>query len=187
MGTRIDPVSGRKSALDHIWTNAQKITIRNFKNYNDIKFAKDLEEKLENSNINKLIAEKNTNEATIELTKTFRETLDVHAPFIEINPKEKNVYIPWYNEELKEKIKIKKELLKDCRVYGRNLFKERLKKISNTITFLKNFLKQKYILEELEKAGEDPKKIWKVLNFLIGQNETPEIVEQEALNQEKVN
>ena len=47
-----------------------------------------------------------------------------------INPKEKNVYIPWYNEELKEKIKIKKELLKDSRIYGRNFFKERLKKIT---------------------------------------------------------
>ena len=215
--TRIDPVSGRKSALDHIWTNAkkviesgkttgvsdhegifvkltlereipktQKITIRNFKNYNDIKFAQDLEGKLENSNINKLIAEKNTNEATIELTKTIRETLDVHAPFIEINPKEKNVYIPWYNE-LKEKIKIKKELLKDSRTYGRNFFKERLKKITNIITFLKKFLKQKYILEELEKAGEDPKKIWKVINFLVGKKETPEKIEPEELNQNKVN
>ena len=215
--TRIDPVSGRKSALDHIWTNAkkviesgkttgvsdhegifvkltlereipktQKITIRNLKNYNDIKFAQDLEGKLENSNINKLIAEKNTNEATIELTKTIRETLDVHAPFIEINPKEKNVYIPWYNE-LKEKIKIKKELLKDSRTYGRNFFKERLKKITNIITFLKKFLKQKYILEELEKAGEDPKKIWKVINFLVGKKETPEKIEPEELNQNKVN
>ena len=90
-------------------------------------------------------------------------------------------------EELKEKIKIKKELLKDSRVYGRNLFKERLKKISNTITFLKNFLKQKYILEELEKAGEDPKKIWKVLNFLVGKKETPEKIEPKELNQYKVN
>ena len=216
--TRKDPVSGRESALDQIWTNAkkviesgkttgvsdhegifvkltlerekpksQKITIRNFKNYNDIKFAQDLEGKLENSNINKLIAEKNTNEATIELTKTIRETLDVHAPFIEINPKEKNVYIPWYNEELKEKIKIKKELLKDSRTYGRNFFKERLKKITNIITFLKKFLKQKYILEELEKAGEDPKKIWKVINFLVGKKETPEKIEPEELNQNKVN
>ena len=139
--TRKDPVSGRESALDQIWTNAkkviesgkttgvsdhegifvkltlerekpksQKITIRNFKNYNENKFAEDLEEKLENSNIDKLIAEKNSNEATIELTKIIRDTLDAHAPFIEINPKEKNVYIPWYNEELKEKIKIKKQV-----------------------------------------------------------------------------
>ena len=87
--TRKDPVSGRESALDQIWTNAkkviesgkttgvsdhegifvkltlerekpktQKITIRNFKNYNENKFAEDLKEKLENSNIDKLIAKK---------------------------------------------------------------------------------------------------------------------------------
>ena len=32
-----------------------------------------------------------------------------------------------------------------------------------------------------------PKKIWKVLNFLVGKNYTPDIVEPEALNAEKVN
>ena len=87
--TRKDPVSGRESALDHIWTNEkniiefgktvgisdhdgifvkinlereipknEKITIRNFKNYNDTNFSKDLETKLEKSEIYKLIAEK---------------------------------------------------------------------------------------------------------------------------------
>ena len=118
--TRKDPVSGRESALDHIWTNAkkviesgktagvsdhegtfvkitlerekpklQKITIRNFKNYDEKKFGLELEKKLENSKINKLITENETNEATIELTKIIKETLDIHAPFIEIFPKEK--------------------------------------------------------------------------------------------------
>jgi len=174
-----------KISLEREIPKTEKITIRNFKNYNDTNFSKDLENKLKSSEINKLIAEKETNKATIELTKIIKETLDVHAPFIEILPKEKNIYIPWYNEELKEKIK--KELLKDCRIYGRNLFKERLKKITNKITFLKNFLKQKYILDELEKAGEDPKKIWKVLNFLVGKKETPEKIEPEEINQDKVN
>ena len=74
--TRKDPVSGRESALDHIWTNeskvsefgktegisdhdgifvkinlereipkSEKITIRNFRNYNEANFSKDLEKK----------------------------------------------------------------------------------------------------------------------------------------------
>ena len=70
---------------------------------------------------------------------------------------------------------------------GKHLFEDRLKKISNAIVYLKKILKQKYILEELEKAGDDPKKIWKVLNFLIGKNNSPEIIEPEALSQEKAN
>ena len=59
--------------------------------------------------------------------------------------------------------------------------------MTNTINYLKKILKQKYILEELEKAGDDVKKLWKVLNFLIGKKEAPEIIEPESLDQEKVN
>ena len=75
--TRKDPVSGRESALDHIWTNSKnvlesgtvtgvsdhdgtfvklnlerekpkikKITIRNFKNFNEKSFIQDVEENI---------------------------------------------------------------------------------------------------------------------------------------------
>merc|ERR1711867_31826 len=98
--TRKDPVSGRESALDHIWTNAKnvlksgtvtglsdhdgtfvkfslerekrkisKITIRNFKKFNEKSFTEDLERSLAKSNINELIKEKLANEATSEFTK----------------------------------------------------------------------------------------------------------------------
>ena len=216
--TRKDPVSGRESALDHIWTNSnqktvagkvlgvsdhdgifvkfsmekekpkkEKITIRNFKNYNEKSFVADLKEQIEETSINKLIEEKLANQATELLTNTIKTTLDKHAPLIQIFPKEKKNYIPWYNDELRTKIKVKKELLRDSRTLGKKIFEDRLKKISNAITYLKKILKQKYILQELEKAGDDPKKIWKVLNFLIGKIETPEIVEPDDLNTEKVN
>ena len=52
---------------------------------------------------------------------------------------------------------------------------------------MKKFLKQKYIVEELEKAGDDVKKLWKILNFLVGKKEAPDIIEPEELDQEKVN
>ena len=134
-----------------------------------------------------LFKKKLANEATVELTQTIQTTLDKHAPLIKILPKERKDYIPWYTDELRTKIKLKKELLKDSRSLGKNLFEDRLKKITNVITYLKKTLKQKYIIEELEKAGDDPKLIWKILNFLIGKNNTPDIVEPEALNQDKVN
>ena len=216
--TRKDPVSGRESALDHIWTNSkeiissgkvtglsdhdgifvnfslerekpkvEKITIRNFKKFDPEKFNKELEEKLLNSNLNELIGKELPNEATTKLTETIRTTLDIHAPLIEILPNEKKLFIPWYNDELRAKLKTKKELLKDSRTLGHDFLKDRLKKISNAINFLKKFLKQKYIIEELEKAGDDVKKLWKILNFLIGKKEKPDIIEPEALDQEKVN
>ena len=216
--TRIDPTSGRKSALDHIWTNAkdvvssgtvpgvsdhdgifvkicmerekpkmERITIRNFKTFNEENFLKDLKTNLEKSKINNHIEEKLTNKAAIELTETIKITLDKHAPFINILPKDEKKYIPWYNDELKTKIKLRKEILKDSRISGKKPFESRLKKLTNSINALKKILKQKYILEELEKAGDDVKKLWKILNFLIGKNEKPEIIEPEDLNQEKVN
>ena len=216
--TRKDPVSGRESALDHVWTNSkhinscgkvegvsdhegifvtfsiekekqkvEKITIRNFKNFKEENFNEELKDKIEKSNLNKLIETKNVNEATTELVTVIKTTLDIHAPLIQVIPKDKNEFIPWYNDELRTKIKLKREFLKDSRTLGKDPFKERLKKITNTINYLKKFLKQKYILEELEKAGEDAKKLWKVLNFLIGKKNAPEKIEPEELNQEKVN
>ena len=176
-----------KFCMEKEKTKIEKITIRNFKNYNESLYIKELKEHLEKSNINKFITEKLANQATEELTKVIKTTLDKHAPLIQIFPKEKKDYIPWYNDELRIKIKTKKELLKDSRTYGKKIFEDRLKKITNAITYLKKILKQKYILEELEKAGDDPKKIWKILNFLIGKNDTPDIVEPESLNPEKVN
>ena len=146
----------------------EKITIRNFKNFKEENFNEELKEKIEKSNLNKLIETKNVNEATTELVTVIKTTLDIHAPLIQVIPKDKNEFIPWYNDELRTKIKLKREFLKDSRTLGKDPFKERLKKITNTINYLKKFLKQKYILEELEKAGEDAKKLWKVLNFLIG-------------------
>ena len=157
--TRKDPVSGRESALDQIWTNSnkktiagkvlgvsdhdgiyvkfsmekekpkiEKITIRNFNNYKEESFIENLKEQLEKSNINKLIDEKLANEATEELTKIIKTNLDKHAPLIQVLPKEKKDYIPWYNDELRTKIKIKKELLRDSRTFGKKLFDNRLKK-----------------------------------------------------------
>ena len=157
--TRKDPVSGRESALDQIWTNTkenftagkvlgvsdhdgifvkfsmekikpkiEKITIRNYKNYNQNEFTEDLKEKLEKSNVNTFIQKQLANEATLELTQTIQTTLDKHAPLIKILPKERKDYIPWYNDELRTKIKLKKELLKDSRTLGKNLFEDRLKK-----------------------------------------------------------
>ena len=216
--TRKDPVSGRESALDHVWTNSkhlssfgkiagvsdhegifvtfgmekekqklEKITIRNFINFNEENFNDELKVKLGKSNLSDLIENKKVNEATTELEMIIKSTLDRHAPLIQVFPKDKNKFIPWYNDELKTKIKLKKQFLKDSTTLGKDLFKERLKKITNTINYLKRILKQKYILEELEKAGEDAKKLWKVLNFLIGKNDAPDKIEPEELDQEKVN
>ena len=157
--TRKDPVSGRESALDHIWTNSnektiagkvlgvsdhegifvkfsmekekpkiQKITIRNFKNYNEEKFIEELKDQFENSNIDNLIFKKLANQATVELTNIIKNTLDKHAPLIEILPKEKKEYIPWYTDELRTKIKIKRELLRDSRIFAKKIFEDRLKK-----------------------------------------------------------
>ena len=84
-------------------------------------------------------------------------------------------------------MKIKKELLKDSRTLGNESLKDRLKKITNMVNYLKKILKQKYIVEELEKAGDDVKKLWKILNFLVGKKTAPDIIEPEELDQEKVN
>ena len=84
------------------------------------------------------------------------DTLNHHAPFIEILPKEKNTYIPWYNDELRTKIKIKKEILKDSRTLGKDIFKERLKKISNTTTYFEETFETKIYFRGIRKGWRRP-------------------------------
>ena len=214
--TRIDKNSGRKSLIDHIWTNATnilswgvnigisdhfgtfisinkekepikptKIKIRNFKNYKLENFCTDLENFLAESQIDFHLLNNDANLATVELINVITKTLDIHAPYIEIFPKDKKIYIPWYNAELREKLKRKKEMLKDSMIHGRYLYKNHLKKLTNVINALKKTLKQKYIQEKIEEAGEDPKKIWSLINALTGRNSI-DIHEPDNLTQARV-
>ena len=163
-----------------------KIKIRNFKNYEPEKFSNDLKALLIKSEVNSHLENNDPNLATTELIKVIVKTLDEHAPFIEIFPKDKKIYIPWYNDELRQKIRRKKEMLVDSRTHGMKTYKKPLKTLTNLINALKKSLKKEYIQKKLEEAGEDPKKIWALINALTGRN-SKEIIEPENLTQENVN
>ena len=162
-----------------------KIKIRNFKNYEPEKFSSDLKALLTKCEINLHLKNNDPNLATTELINVIVKTLDEHAPFIEIFPKDKKIYIPWYNDELRQKIKRKKEMLVDSRTHGFKIYKKPLKSLTNLINALKQTLKKEYIQKKLEEAGEDPKKIWALINALTGRN-AKEIIEPENLTQENV-
>ena len=162
-----------------------KIKIRNFKNYDPKKFCNDLNTFLTESQVNLYMKNNNVNLATNELVNTIIKTLDIHAPFIEIFPKDKKIYVPWYNTELREKLQLKKEMLKDSITHGKNVYKNPLKNLTNLINALKKSLKKDYIEKKIEEAGEDPKKIWALINALTGRNSI-EVQEPDNLTQKRV-
>ena len=67
----------------------RKIRIRNFKKYNKENFDKDLEKNLRESNFEIQISNENANLATETLVDIMKNTLNKHAPIIEINANEK--------------------------------------------------------------------------------------------------
>ena len=78
-----------KFRLEREKPTIEKITIRNFKNYNQNSFIEELQNQLEKSHVQSFINEKLVNEATEELINVIKNTLDKHAPLIQILPKEK--------------------------------------------------------------------------------------------------
>ena len=215
--TRVDSSTGKESLLDHIWTNAEfdttgvlpglsdhkstfinikttkpepvikKIKIRNYKNYNQEDFLKTLNENLTKSNLMETIQNKKPNEATNILSQIIRCSLDKHAPIIEIQIKDKKSYIPWYTEELKNKIKERKELLADSRCHGKFFYKKRLKSQTNEINFLKFILKKEFVSNGIENADKDIKAIWKILNLILGNDNKKQETLPDNVTQEKVN
>ena len=63
----------------------RKIRIRNFKNFNKENFNKDLKSNLEKSEIETHFKNDRVNTATETFVDTIKNTLNKHAPIIEIN------------------------------------------------------------------------------------------------------
>ena len=164
----------------------RKIRIRNFKKFNKENFDKDLKTNLEESNFETQISDENVNLATETLVDIIKTTLNKYAPIIEINANEKKQYMPWYNEELKNKIKTRKEMVADSYIHKKS-YKNVIKEQTNIINSLKKFLKTKFVKEELEKAGKDEKELWRLINFLLNSQKSKNLVEPDNLSQEKVN
>ena len=162
----------------------KKIKIRNFKKYDSERFNEELKERLDVTNIPDLLKDNLVNEATEKLTEILRDTLDKHAPIIEVIPGQKKKYVPWYNEELKKKLQYRKDLLADSLNHGKTLYKDRLKKATKEINLVKKLLKIDWIKKEIENYNGDVKKLWKLIHFLIGNQKTKDVTEPEDLNQE---
>ena len=131
------------------------------------------------------LIDKDVNAATEMLIKILQTTSSRHAPIIEINPKFIKKKIPWFSQQLKEKIKYKNELLEDYFSHKLLSYKTRLKRICNEITSLKRSLKKKYITLQIEKVNFDSKKLWSLLKSLTNRHKSKELKEPEMMNQEK--
>ena len=160
---------------------------RSYKRYNAEDFKVDLHDQLLSSSIEYHISNKDVNSATEELIKVMQTTAEVHAPMVQTKIKPNNNYVPWFTDELKDLITQKHCLVTDFFYYGSNCFKERIRRLSNSISHLKRKLKKKYITEKFKEAQGDTKKCWNILNQATNRTKSYDTVEPDMLNQEKVN
>ena len=106
-------------------TMKETIRCRSYKNYDAESYNAELDCRIRSSDIMEHINRKDVNAATEELVKCMQKAAELHAPIKEIkigNRKENRV--PWFTDELKDKIREKKELLMDSHTYGGTSFKE---------------------------------------------------------------
>ena len=164
---------------------ASTITYRDYKNYDAEALRSTLQTNLNESSLQSHLQNADVMSATETLVKIIQETVNIFAPLVEKNLKNKPKHIPWFTNELKEMIKTKNELLQDYFSYGLEAYKNRLKSISNSITSLKRNLKKSYITEKLEEADGDGKKCWKLINSITGRQKNKEDKEPDMMTQEK--
>ena len=173
--------------LPKTFTHLNKPTFaksRNFKNYEKIKFASDIQKNIASSEIKNLIDNNKIHNATETLINIIHETASTHAP-IKYRKKKTVQKVPWSTPELKNQIEEKNKLLQDFYSTKHPILKTRVSAKQNKIKKMKYNLKSSYITEELDKAGTDPAKLYKVYNQLIGKYKPQEDIEPDGMTQEK--
>ena len=165
----------------------KEIAIRDYQNYNIENFCTELKETLTQSNLKDLIKIKEVNHAMDTFLKIIQQVSEKHAPTKEIKLKYKEPKIPWYNQEVRDKIKLKNKILHDWHNYGLDEDKKALKKIKNEINHLKTKLKKEYYGNELQKYEGNSKKTWKILNEALGRVEEKNPTEPSNITKEKAN
>ena len=163
----------------------KKITFRDYKNFDPEKFNDEISKALCESNIENDIGNENLNTATETLTKIISKIAEKHAPLVTKIIREKKDP-PWYNKDIKERIKSKNLLLQDFYISRHPSLKKRLRRENNRLTYLKYNAKSSWIIKQIEKAENDISELWKLLNFLTNKRK-PEPIEPDNINQEKAN
>ena len=165
----------------------ETIRYRTFKNYNPTLFSEDLNNNFQSSKIEKYIEENDVNAATQELVRVIQETADTHAPEVTIKTGKHKNKVPWFSQELTEKINQKNDLLADYFSSGLEMLKQRVTKLKNEINHLKRKLKKTYYTEKMSEVNGDQKKLWKVFKNITGTGKNMDGVEPDMMNQEKAN
>ena len=163
------------------------ISIRNYKNYNQQKFCEELNESLKQSNLETLINQNEVNKAMEVFIEIIQQATENNAPMKEIKIKEHQCKVPWFTEELRNKIILKNKTLRDWHLYKLEEDKKELKKLKNEVNHLKAKLKRAYYTKEIEKTEGDSKKAWKVLKTALGKIQNKECIEPSNLSKEKAN
>ena len=163
------------------------IKVRNFQKYDAQEFINYTESKINNSAINTCLKNKNVNSATETLLKVINESLEKFAPLKEITLNRKRKGLPWITEEIRELTEEKNQMLLDSYSHGFEKYKKRIKKMTNLINCRKRNEKKKFISEEIEKAGLDVRRLWKLLNMLTGRGKSKKNVEPDNITQNTAN
>ena len=165
----------------------ETIRYRSYRTYVQNDFREDFREQLSSSNIETSIDSKDLNSAMNSFLKVFQETAQKHAPIKENRMKHQIPEIPWFTQELKDKINLKNIVLKDWYMFGNQEDHKVIKKLKNEINHMKTKLKKQYYKEKFRQCEGDSKKTWNILKEVTNTESNKETTEPEGMNKEKAN
>ena len=164
----------------------EKITARNYKNYEKEKLCSDFNTYLENSEFQAFITEKDINKATDCWTKCFQTASENNAP-MKTFTKKHNQRQPWFTEELKQLIEHKNKVLQLWYLFRNNEDRVTYRKVKNQINHLKKRLKSNYYSAQIEDLQNKPRKLWNLYKELTGNTKQNEHIEPDFISKSVAN
>ena len=119
-----------------------------------------------------LIDEKKMNKATECWTKCFQKAIDNNAPMITFKKKEQ-LFLPWFNEELRTMIQRKNSRLKLWYLYRKSEDRTVYRKLKNQVNHLKKKLKSEHYSTQIENLQGKPRLLWNLYREITGNTKAP--------------
>ena len=164
----------------------EKVTCRNYRNYEKEKLCEDFNTKLENSEFQEFIRTKNVNKATECWTKCFQEAIENNAPMKTFTKKNCSK-IPWFTDEVRRLIERKNSMLKLWYLYRKNEDRTIYRKLKNELNHLKKKVKSEHYSTKIEELQKKPRLLWNLYKEITGNTKLKECIEPDFMDKTKAN
>ena len=130
--------------------------------FNNVKFVDDVKAIC----WSEVLSTNNPETALSRFNNLFLPLVETHAPLKKFVVR--NIVTPWLDDEIKDAIKKRDQMKRTAMTTGNKADWDLYRKMRTSVTKLNKKKKKIYFENQLQKVGNDSKKLWNVLNQLTG-------------------